>query len=1372
MKKTYILSVFFFIIVSTAGQSSVTLTFNGPGPVACNEPFVESGIMMTISNTEVGDCLPGLCQFLWGQGTVWIMPARLNGMLAGIGSVDRIEIDIEAWCNPGCTKGFLFFGPDILSFCENTVPGIQTLIMDPPGAVECTNFAISSCEAGILEIRIFLLQGVLITGVVTNSSSMGCTGAIDISVSGGITPYSYFWSNQSMTEDISGLCAGPYSVMVMDFSGSTAESFFDVFTDLPPVGMGACCLSDGNCLFGTLADCQLVNGVYLGDNTDCATANCAPFSVVVVTGVVSNTILNACTGSIDITLTGGVPPFSFLWSDGSTTEDRSELCAGAYTLTVTSGGQYTVESFFDVFVDLPPVGACCLPNGDCVMTDQAACAAQGGSYQGDNTDCLFVNCVPPSPMTITGFTTPTSATACTGTIDITVSGGLPPYSYLWSNGQTTEDLSGLCTGAYLVTVSSGGGGGYQIDSFFDIFTEITITGTTTPSSASTCTGSIDITVSGGVTPYNFLWSNGQTTEDLTGLCAGSYSVTAHGGDFPAESFFDVFTELTVTGVTTPTSATACTGTIDINVSGGVPPYSYLWSDGSSIEDRSELCAGAYSLTVTSGNQYTFESFFDVFVDLPPVGACCLPNGDCVMTDQAACAAQGGSYEGDNTDCLFVNCAPPLPMTVTGVTTPTSATVCTGTIDITVSGGLPPYSYLWSNGQTTEDLTGLCPGTYFLTVTGGGGGIADSFFDVFPEISVTGATTPSSTGGCTGMIDITVSGGLPPYSYLWSNGQTTEDITGLCAGNYSVTVHGGDFPAESFFDVFIELTVNGVTTPTSATACTGTIDITVSGGLPPYSYLWSNGQTTEDLSGLCTGAYLVTVSSGGGGGYQIDSFFDIFTEITITGTTTPSSASTCTGSIDITVSGGVTPYNFLWSNGQTTEDLTGLCAGSYSVTAHGGDFPAESFFDVFTELTVTGVTTPTSATVCTGTIDINVFGDVPPYSYLWSDGSSIEDRSELCAGTYSLTVTSGNQYTFESFFDVFTEIIIIGACCMPDGSCTEMSGSDCQVAGGVFQGTGSSCSLVNCGPITNQFSITIDSQGVPVGGGGTGEFSDPLFPSDYNGWYYYPYTEWWNIWFYDHPYDPDSYKVITISFNVSSFNPSSGSYLDFAVNWSAPAWSMITGVEQPPIPSLVGLNESQYIFRPTLQLWEGTIEPGQYQFSYIIPDYCPEWVSIDVRGYNFSVTQGTIVHECLSGTPPPLGRCCYSNANGQILCADNYESQCDLLSGIWNENLNCNQNPCSQDIGACCIGNNCINTTEMSCNAQGGLFLGAGTSCNNNPCPVTNYFWIEFGPNGINPGLSGGTDYFPGGVNGWYEYPTGWYNIWFYDHPFDQTRYKK
>ncbi len=158
------------------------------------------------------------------------------------------------------------------------------------------------------------------------------------------------------------------------------------------------------------------------------------------------------------------------------------------------------------------------------------------------------------------------------------------------------------------------------------------------------------------------------------------------------------------------------------------------------------------------------------------------------------------------------------------------------------------------------------------------------------------------------------------------------------------------------------------------------------------------------------------------------------------------------------------------------------------------------------------------------------------------------------------------------------------------------------------------------PITNEFWITFDPMGNFLEGGGTDFFGE--------GWYFYPESKWWNIWFYDHPFDPGRYKELFVMFDIRPLNPDMPMFVDFAVNWATDQWPP---GEDPPIPPVD--DEDLVIGREILI--SGPDVEGHYEFHYTIEAYNPEWVSVDVRGYNFVIENGILTHECLPNDPVSL-----------------------------------------------------------------------------------------------------------------------------------------
>lgn len=183
----------------------------------------------------------------------------------------------------------------------------------------------------------------------------------------------------------------------------------------------------------------------------------------------------------------------------------------------------------------------------------------------------------------------------------------------------------------------------------------------------------------------------------------------------------------------------------------------------------------------------------------------------------------------------------------------------GSITLDVSGGTTPYTYAWSNGATTKDISGLTAGEYTVTIDSDDGQQITETYTVLNQLIVVDIATTDVTcnGGSNGTATLTVSGGTSPYTYSWSDGATTKDRTDLPAGTHSVTVTDS---AANYTTK--EVVINEPTAISILAEVNGQdIDLTVSGGTPPYSYAWSDDATvtTQDRTGLDPGDYTVTVT---------------------------------------------------------------------------------------------------------------------------------------------------------------------------------------------------------------------------------------------------------------------------------------------------------------------------------------------------------------------------------------------------------------------------------------------------------------------------------------------------------------------------------
>ncbi|NLA25379.1 MAG: T9SS type B sorting domain-containing protein, partial [Bacteroidales bacterium] len=403
-----------------------------------------------------------------------------------------------------------------------------------------------------------------------------------------------------------------------------------------------------------------------------------------------------------------------------------------------------------------------------------------------------------------------------------------------------------------------------------------------------------------------------------------------------------------------------TGNLYSYPSGGVPPYTFDWQPSSSTEQNPEgVYAGWHYLTVTDDVGCTIED--SVFIDEP--------EKPLLMT-----------WEFENVSCFGFTDA---------------------YIDITVTGGTPPYFYSWSNNVMTEDLYNLGEGSYSVTVLDSHGcDIEHTFVIIQPtelEISLD-IQNILCYGDNTGSVVSHVTGGTPPYTYTWNNGASTPNINDLYAGIYELSVTDAN-GCEVFAIARVEqpdLPLSLYIEPTDVRCfaeANGIADLTVIGGTPPYYYYWSNGEISEDLYDLEPGLYSVTVFD------EHDCVAYAQTQIyqpvaPLTGTIDGTNV-TCNGDSDgnvyIDVSGGVPPYHYNWSNGSWGEDQFNITAGNYSVTITDANYCHYTLSYEVTEPDPWTIDIIENPTVCAGqnaTVGLNlVTGNTPPYVIMWDNGST-------------------------------------------------------------------------------------------------------------------------------------------------------------------------------------------------------------------------------------------------------------------------------------------------------------------------------------------------------------------------------------------------
>ena len=184
----------------------------------------------------------------------------------------------------------------------------------------------------------------------------------------------------------------------------------------------------------------------------------------------------------------------------------------------------------------------------------------------------------------------------------------------------------------------------------------------------------------------------------------------------------------------------------------------------------------------------------------------------------------------------------------------------GSITIEIIGGTAPFSFQWSNGATSQDISALGGGSYTVTITDDTGATLELSGTVFEPtvLSASGTVSPLGCGAANGSIVLDVSGGTAPYSYNWSNGSSEKDISGLTAGDYQVTVTDANGCVVS--ENFTLLATSDISATISTNQCNdGFLTLDIMGGVPPYSFNWSTGETTKDIRVTEAGTYEVTVT---------------------------------------------------------------------------------------------------------------------------------------------------------------------------------------------------------------------------------------------------------------------------------------------------------------------------------------------------------------------------------------------------------------------------------------------------------------------------------------------------------------------------------
>jgi hypothetical protein len=489
-------------------------------------------------------------------------------------------------------------------------------------------------------------------------------------------------------------------------------------------------------------------------------------------------------GSITAIASGGNGNYSYLFSTGDTGQGIAGLGAGTFSVTVTDTDGNTGTS----------------------STTLVAPPELGGVITQGPQVCPAID-----------------AASVVGT------GGTPPYSFVWSNGQTGSSATNLGFGLACVDITDANGCEKRVCQ--SLSSPLTVDA---QAEDVLCPGGCDgvavAIVSGGVRPLTYLWNNGVTTAVNDMLLPGTYTVTVTdangctatdsgtvGEPDPFMFDFDVMNP----------DCGQMNGSVTAIPSGGTPPYSLVYDNGVTGPTLTGVGEGTFTVNLVDANGCTASGMVtlvgsNLAVSLTPVSPPCGPN----------------------------------PV---------------GTATANVTGGTPPFTYLHSSGQTTQTATNLPPGMYTVTVTDANGctGMASTTITAGAVIVATAsATDVLCAGDENGTATVVPSGGQVPYTYLWNNGATTQTITDLAQGDYTVMVtdaNGCVGTASTTVGSPTALICSiSVLNPISAFGANdGQISTQFNGGTPPFTISYNTGQTGQVLSDLGPGTYVATVTDANG-----------------------------------------------------------------------------------------------------------------------------------------------------------------------------------------------------------------------------------------------------------------------------------------------------------------------------------------------------------------------------------------------------------------------------------------------------------------------------------------------------------------------------
>ncbi len=569
-------------------------------------------------------------------------------------------------------------------------------------------------------------------------------------------------------------------------------------------------------------------------------------------------------GIVDLLVRGGIPDYKYKWSNGDTTENLINELAGTYSVEVIDNKNNKASTSFTLTEPL-----------DSLML---------------NVDIHQITCYKEND----------------GKLIANISGGVPPYYYVWStNAKKQDSIYNLRKGIYGIIV--------QDDNNCVRTDSVTIVTPNFPlalkfeTTKVTCKDGFDgvakASASGGTPPYRYKWSTGDTTEEASNLGVGRYNllltdshdctyeqgVNIQQPDYPLTARYDI-------------KNVNCFGgndaTIKADAEGGGGGYKYLWIDTYENKRMTGLEAGKYHLQIIDKFNCVFNDTIEITQPEDTIKI------DYTTTDVKCFGGEDGKIE------LFV------------------------------TGGTPDYSYKWSNREEKDKINKLRAGPYSITVIDKNNCKNERIIYVNqPARRIYINANPKNVScfkGNDGEVLASVTGGTAPYKYKWSNGVTDSIISQLTAGDYKIEIIDTNGCKEN-------KTVN-VKTPTNVLTAeleiqnvtcfeknNGSIFVKPQGGVPEYLYSWSGGGDVQSLTNLDSGTYVVEITDKYDCTITKEAVINKPEQFEIIANFSLPSKNKSDGKIELSLSGGTKPYAISWTNGNTTATLENISQGEYFVT---------------------------------------------------------------------------------------------------------------------------------------------------------------------------------------------------------------------------------------------------------------------------------------------------------------------------------------------------------------------------------------------------------------------------------------------------------